>query len=72
VRREISVDDILVLIATRDKIVVQDILEIFNLDYLITQMILEFLARFDFAKSQGHYTMLSKSCRPFFDETMAR
>jgi hypothetical protein len=71
-RREISVDDVLALIAAKDNIVVQEISDILHLDHLVIRLIIEFLIRFDFVKAKGQRITLNDSCRPFFDEIMAR
>jgi hypothetical protein len=72
VRREIFIDEILVLVAAKHMITTRDIQDIFTLDHRTTHKILGFLAKFDFIKLDRHYVTLSEMSKAFFDEIVAK
>jgi len=67
VRRELSIDDILALIASKHEITTQDIQDIFKLDNTTTHKVLDFLARFDFVKLERQYVVLNETVKSLFD-----
>ncbi len=67
VRRELSIDDILALIASKHEITTQDIQDIFKLDITTTHKVLDFLTRFDFVKLERQYVVLNKTMKSIFD-----
>ena len=67
VRRELSIDDILALIASKHEITTQDIQDIFKLDITTTHKVLDFLTRFDFVKLERQYVVLNETVKSLFD-----
>jgi len=67
VRRELSIEDILALIASKHEITTQDIQDIFKLDITTTHKVLDFLTRFDFVKLERQYVVLNKTMKSIFD-----
>ena len=67
VRRELSIDDILALIASKHEITTQDIQDIFKLDITTTHKVLDFLTRFDFVKLERQYVVLNETMKSLFD-----
>ena len=67
VRRELSIDDILALIASKHEITTQDIQDIFKLDITTTHKVLDFLTRFDFVKLERQYIVLNETMKSLFD-----
>ncbi|OLC35395.1 MAG: hypothetical protein AUH84_03245 [Thaumarchaeota archaeon 13_1_40CM_4_38_7] len=67
VRRELSIDDILALIASKHEITTQDIQDIFKLDITTTHKVLDFLTRFDFVKLKRQYVVLNETMKSLFD-----
>jgi len=66
VRRELSIDDILALIASKHEITTQDIQDIFKLDITTTHKVLDFLTRFDFVKLERQYVVLNETMKSLF------
>jgi len=67
VRRELSIDDILALIASKHEITTQDIQDVFKLDITTTHRVLDFLTRFDFVKLERQYVVLNETMKSLFD-----
>ena len=67
VRRELSIDDVLALIASKHEITTQDIQDIFKLDITTTHKVLDFLTRFDFVKLERQYVVLNETVKSLFD-----
>jgi len=66
VRRELSIEDILALIASKHEITTQDIQDIFKLDITTTHKVLDFLTRFDFVKLERQYVVLNETMKSLF------
>ena len=66
VRRELSIDDILALIASKHEITTQDIQDVFKLDITTTHRVLDFLTRFDFVKLERQYVVLNETMKSLF------
>jgi len=65
------IEEVISLIASRRRIAVNDVEEIFNLPNNSTRSIIDFLLKFEFIKMEdGRYLVLSETCSPFFDEIM--
>jgi predicted transcriptional regulator of viral defense system len=65
------IEDVISLIASRRRIAINDVEEIFNLPNNSTRSIIDFLLKFEFIKMvDGRYLVLSETCSPFFDEIM--
>ena len=63
------IEEVISLIASRRRIAVNDVEEIFNLPNNSTRSIIDFLLKFEFIKMEdGRYLVLSETCSPFFDE----
>ena len=66
VRRELLIDDILALIASKHEITTQDIQDIFKLNITTTHKVLDFLTRFDFVKLERQYVVLNETMKSLF------
>jgi predicted transcriptional regulator of viral defense system len=65
------IEEVISLIASRRRIAINDVEEIFNLPNNSTRSIIDFLLKFEFIKMvDGRYLVLSETCSPFFDEIM--
>jgi hypothetical protein len=67
-RREISIDEILAFVGARDRIPIKDLHDFFNANYLVIEIIIRFLVRYNFAELDGQCIMLSKWCKTLFEE----
>jgi len=67
VRRELSIEDILALIASKHEITAQDIQDIFKLDITTTHKVLDFLIRFNFVRLERQYVVLNETMKSIFD-----
>ena len=66
------IEEVITLIASRRRIAISDVEEIFNLPKDSTRSIIDFLLKFDFIKIvDGRYLVLSDACSPFFDEILS-
>jgi len=66
VRRELSIEDILALIASKHEITAQDIQDIFKLDITTTHKVLDFLIRFNFVRLERQYVVLNETMKSLF------
>ena len=65
------IEEVISLIASRRRIAINDVEEIFKLPNNSTRSIIDFLLKFEFIKMEdGRYLVLSETCSPFFDEIM--
>jgi hypothetical protein len=63
------IEEVITLIASRRKISVSDVEDIFHLPNDSTRTIIDFLLKFDFIQMvDDRYLVLSDACSPFFDE----
>jgi hypothetical protein len=66
------IEEVISLIASRRRIAINDVEEIFNFPNNSTRSIINFLLKFEFIKMEDdRYLVLSETCSPFFDEIMS-
>ena len=66
------IEEIITLVASRGKISIDDVEQIFRLPNNSTRSIIDFLLKFDFIRiTDGGYLVLSESCSPFFEEILS-
>jgi hypothetical protein len=66
------IEEIITLVASRGKVSVDDVEQIFRLPNNSTRNIIDFLLKFEFVKFvDGKYLTLTETCSPFFEEIMS-
>lgn len=66
------IEEIITLVASRGKISIDEVEQIFRLPNNSTRNIIDFLLKFEFVKIvDGKYLALSENCSPFFEEIMS-
>jgi hypothetical protein len=67
------IEEIIILVATRRKVSIDEIEQVFKLPNNSTKSIIDFLVNFDFVRVvDGRFLALSETSTPFFDEIVSR